>query len=151
MPGATSSPPSRAGLACWRAVRPGPGPGHRGQPVRYLPGRTRTSRFPGVTAWPGAICITGDRRAVLLALAEAAVNEVATFRIRLSSGLAAVQDSVRDLEASARVVRNFQPGIIPGLLQTAESARWIMALADIGHHGSLGAPRPLGELRAVMR
>jgi len=88
---------------------------------------------------------------VLLALAEAAVNEVATFRIRLSSGLAAVQDSVRDLEASARVVRNFQPGIIPGLLQTAESARWIVALADIGHHGSLGAPRPLGEWRAVMR
>jgi len=36
-------------------------------------------------------------------------------------------------------------------LQTAESARWIVALADIGHHGSLGAPRPLGELRAVMR
>jgi hypothetical protein len=51
---------------------------------------------------------------VLLALAEAAVNEVATFRIRLSSRLAAAQDSVRDLEASARVVRNLQPGIIPG-------------------------------------
>jgi hypothetical protein len=64
---------------------------------------------------------------------------VATFRIRLSSGLAAVQDSVRDLEASARVVRNFQPGIIPGLLQTAEYARQIMALADIGHHGSHAA------------
>jgi len=76
---------------------------------------------------------------VLLALAEAAVNEVATFRIRLSSGLAAVQDSVRDLEASARVVRNFQPGIIPGLLQTAEYARRIMALAGIGHHGGHAA------------
>jgi hypothetical protein len=76
---------------------------------------------------------------VLLALAEAAANEVATFRIRLSSGLAAVQDSVRDLEASARVVRNFQPGIIPGLPQTAEYARQIMALAGIGHHGSHAA------------
>jgi Domain of unknown function (DUF5753) len=83
--------------------------------------------------------MTGDRRAVLLALAEAAAGEVATFRIGLSSGLAAVQDSVGDLEASARVVRNFQPGIIPGLLQTAEYARRIMALADIGHHGGHAA------------
>jgi hypothetical protein len=57
---------------------------------------------------------------------------VATFRIMLRSGLAAVQDSVRDLEATTRVVRNFQPGIIPGLLQTAEYARRIMALTDIG-------------------
>jgi Domain of unknown function (DUF5753) len=37
------------------------------------------------------------------------------------------------------VVRNFQPGIIPGLLQTAEYARQIMALAGIGLHGGLAA------------
>jgi transcriptional regulator with XRE-family HTH domain len=95
--------------------------------------------LPEVTAWADATRITGDRRAVLLALAEAAVNEVATFRVRLSQGLAAVQDLVRDLEASARVVRNFQPGIIPGLLQTAEYAHRIMAFADINHHGSHAA------------
>jgi transcriptional regulator with XRE-family HTH domain len=58
--------------------------------------------LPKVTAWANATRITGHRRALLLALAEAAVNEVATFRVRLSSGLAAIQDSVRDLEASAR-------------------------------------------------
>ena len=95
--------------------------------------------LPEVTAWADATGLPGDRRAVLLALAEAAVNEVATFRVRLASGLAAVQDSVRDLEASARVVRNFQPGIIPGLLQTAEYARRIMALADTSHDASLAA------------
>jgi transcriptional regulator with XRE-family HTH domain len=95
--------------------------------------------LPEVTAWAGATGASEDRRAVLLALAEAAVNEVATFRVRLGSGLAAVQDSVRDLEASARVVRNFQPGIIPGLLQTAGYARRIMALAAIGHDASIGA------------
>jgi hypothetical protein len=60
--------------------------------------------------------VPGDRRAVLLALAEAAVNEVATFRVRLRGGPAAAQDPVRDLEASAGAVRNFQPGVIPGLL-----------------------------------
>jgi transcriptional regulator with XRE-family HTH domain len=75
--------------------------------------------LPEVTAWADATGITGDRRAVLLALAEAAAGVVATFRTGLTSGLAALQDSVGDLEANARVVRNFQPGIIPGLLQTA--------------------------------
>ncbi len=95
--------------------------------------------LPEVTAWADAAGVSGDRRAVLLALAEAAVNEVATFRLRLRGGLAAAQESVGDLEASARVVRNFQPGIIPGLLQTADYARRIMALADTGHDGGLAA------------
>jgi transcriptional regulator with XRE-family HTH domain len=57
--------------------------------------------LPEVTAWAGATRIPDDRRAVQLALAGAAVNEVATFRVRLRGGLVAVQDSVRDLEASA--------------------------------------------------
>ena len=95
--------------------------------------------LPEVTAWADAAGVSGDRRAVLLALAEAAVNEVATFRVRLRGGLAAAQDSVGDLEASARVVRNFQPGIIPGLLQTADYARRIMMLAGASRDGSLAA------------
>jgi len=86
---------------------------------------------------------------VLLALAEAAVHEVATFRTELTNGLAAVQDSVRDLQASARVVRNFQPGIIPGLLQTAECPRPIMALADTGHHGGHAAVARRGRQQAL--
>jgi transcriptional regulator with XRE-family HTH domain len=95
--------------------------------------------LPEAAAWAAAAGVSDDRRAVILALAEAAVNEVATFRARLSHGLAAVQDSVRDLEASARVIRNFQPGIIPGLLQTADYARRIMAFADITSGGGYGA------------
>ena len=146
VPGAASSPPSCAGLACWPGCPAGTWLRPPGSASPPSPGPNADKPFcRGVTAWADATRITGDRRDVLLALAEAAVHEVATFRIRLSSGLAAVQDSVRDLEASARVVRNFQPGIIPGLLQTAEYARRIMALADIGHHGghaAAGAARP---------
>jgi transcriptional regulator with XRE-family HTH domain len=100
--------------------------------------------LPEAAAWAAAAGVSDDRRAVILALAEAAVNEVTTFRARLSHGLAAVQDSVRDLEASARVIRNFQPGIIPSLLQTADYARRIMAFADItsgGGHGAAVAAR----------
>ena len=107
--------------------------------------------LPEAAAWAAAAGVSDDRRAVILALAEAAVNEVATFRARLSHGLAAVQDSVRDLEASARVIRNFQPGIIPGLLQTADYARRIMTFADItsgGGHGAAVAAR-LGRQQAL--
>jgi transcriptional regulator with XRE-family HTH domain len=95
--------------------------------------------LPETRAWAEASGVSDDRRAVVLALAEAAVNEVATFRGRLGHGLVAVQDSVRDLEASAGAIRNFQPGIIPGLLQTAEYARRIMAFADINSGGDHGA------------
>jgi transcriptional regulator with XRE-family HTH domain len=83
-----------------------------------------------VTAWADAAGVGADRRALILGMAEAAVNEVTTMRARLSDGLAAVQEDVREREATARTLRNFQAGIIPGLLQTAEYARRILAFAD---------------------
>jgi hypothetical protein len=39
---------------------------------------------------------------------------------------------VRELEATARTLRNFQPGIIPGLLQTAPYALSILSMARRG-------------------
>jgi hypothetical protein len=55
------------------------------------PGRTRTSRaVPARGHRLGRRHITGDRRAVLLALAEAALNEVTTFRVRVP-----LQNSIR--------------------------------------------------------
>ena len=82
-----------------------------------------------VTAWADASEAGTDRKALILGMAEAAVNEVTTLRDRLSNGLMAVQEDVREREATARTLRNFQPGIIPGLLQTAEYARRILAFA----------------------
>ena len=83
-----------------------------------------------LTAWADATGVGEDRRALLLGLSEAAVNEVTPLRERMSGGLTAVQESVRELEATARTLRNFQPGIVPGLLQTAGYARRILSLAD---------------------
>ena len=40
---------------------------------------------------------------------------------------------------AAGTVRNFQPGIIPGLLQTAEYARRIIEMSDISGEGDHGA------------
>jgi transcriptional regulator with XRE-family HTH domain len=89
-----------------------------------------------VLAWTNAAQVATDRKEIILGMAEAAVNEVTTLRARLSNGLAAVQEDVRSLEATARTLRNFQPGIIPGLLQTAAYARRILSFAvdapDVG-------------------
>jgi transcriptional regulator with XRE-family HTH domain len=77
--------------------------------------------------------ITGageERRVLVVALAEAAVNEVIPHSDRLTAGLAAVQTTVQNLERTAQTLRNFQPGFIPGLLQTAEYARRILTMAD---------------------
>ena len=83
-----------------------------------------------LVAWADATEVSEDRRALLLGLGEAAVNEVTPLRDRTSGGLAAVQEDVRELEATARTLRNFQPGFVPGLLQTAAYARSILTMAD---------------------
>jgi transcriptional regulator with XRE-family HTH domain len=83
-------------------------------------------------AWADAAAVGEDRRAFLLGLGEAAVNEVTPLRDRLNGGLTDVQESVRELEATARTLRNFQPGIVPGLLQTAPYALSILSMACRG-------------------
>jgi transcriptional regulator with XRE-family HTH domain len=84
-----------------------------------------------VTAWADAAGAGEERRVLVLALAEAAVNEVISHRERLTDwGLTAEQETVHELEATARTLRHFQPCIIPGLLQTAAYARRILAMAD---------------------
>jgi transcriptional regulator with XRE-family HTH domain len=84
-----------------------------------------------VTSWADAAGASEERRMLVLYLAEAVVNEVITHRERLTDwGLAAEQETVHGLEQTARTLRHFQPCIIPGLLQTAEYARRILAMAD---------------------
>ena len=100
--------------------------------------------LPEVTTWADAANTPEDRRPGLLALAETAVSEGATFRVMLDGGLVAIQEQVQALEASSRTVRNFQPGIVPGLLQTAEYARRIQAFADVNgdqDHAAAAAAR----------
>jgi transcriptional regulator with XRE-family HTH domain len=95
--------------------------------------------LPQVTVWARATGAPADRLAVLTGLLEAAVNEVAAFRDKLTDGLMAVQLEVRELESSSGTVRNFQAGIIPGLLQTAEYARRVMEMANIRNDANLAA------------
>ena len=50
-----------------------------------------------------------------------------SWRGRHKSGLAALQEDIRDLESRTRLFRAFEPGVVVGLLQTAEYARHIVA------------------------
>lgn len=83
------------------------------------------------TAWTDAVSAGEERRQLVLYLAEAVVNEVITHQERFEGwGLAAEQEIIRREEETARTLRHFQPCFIPGLLQTAEYARRILAFSD---------------------
>jgi transcriptional regulator with XRE-family HTH domain len=86
---------------------------------------------PHVNGWADAVNATAEQRALLLTMAETALNEVELWRTRERGDLAAMQTDVRNLAATARLYRCFQPTIVPGLLQTAEYARRVFALVDV--------------------
>ncbi len=89
-----------------------------------------------IAAWADAAGASEERRALVMYLAEAVVNEVITHSERFASwGLAAEQEIVQHEEETARVLRHFQPCFIPGLLQTAEYARRILTFSD--PHGDI--------------
>lgn len=85
--------------------------------------------IPEANAFADALQASAETRERLLQLVEAAHSEVVTWRSALRDK-GHLQDQVRELEASARTLRNFQPVIIPGLLQTAAYARRVLPLVD---------------------
>jgi Domain of unknown function (DUF5753)/Helix-turn-helix domain len=84
--------------------------------------------LPEVRAWAAAARAAPADVERLEWLAEQALNEVIPFRQwRGEAGVAGMQGEIRSLELSARSIASFQPGFVPGLLQTAEYARRVLA------------------------
>lgn len=83
--------------------------------------------MPVVVRWLTECGADDDTQVRVLALAEWAHGETRPWK-DLIEGRAHLQDDARDRNDASRVVRNFQPTIIPGLLQTAEYARAILSL-----------------------
>lgn len=92
-------------------------------------GKALLSR-PEVEAWADATGADPHRRAQLLTLLEAALREETSWRGKLG-GRPHLQAEIRDREAGAHTVRNFQPTVIPGLLQTPEYAHYVIPRADV--------------------
>ncbi|MTE12503.1 helix-turn-helix domain-containing protein [Nocardia sp. CT2-14] len=86
--------------------------------------------LPQVLDWAKAVGAEQDSQHSLRALTEAAhAPEVRDWAASLADR-AHLQDDVRAFEEDAHVVRNFQPALVPGLLQTADYARRVFATFD---------------------
>lgn len=92
-----------------------------------------------VDAWARAVGADAAARARLLALAEAVATEATVWRQAVRAGLPRLQLDVRDLEASAATISNYQPVLVPGLLQTPEYARRVVAANFPGGRDDLAA------------
>lgn len=84
-----------------------------------------------VIAWTDATGADGETQARLLALVNAALREEASWRGKLGEDRTHLQDEMRAWEAAAHTARNFQPTVVPGLLQTPEYAYYVIPRADV--------------------
>lgn len=94
--------------------------------VSRIESGTTIPSLPEVTAWASAIGASTEAHDSLMALAEAAFTEEQSWRDALRRRPHA-QDEVRALESRTRMMRTFQPSLVPGLLQTAEYARRVFS------------------------
>jgi transcriptional regulator with XRE-family HTH domain len=86
--------------------------------------------LPEVTAWAQAIQASEDDRSRLLWMTEQAVTETIPLEPwRAEGGAAGFQQEAGRLERASRFIANFQPDFVPGLLQTGEYARRVLAMA----------------------
>lgn len=86
--------------------------------------------LPEVTTWADAIHASQEDRGRLLWMAEQAVTETIPLESwHPETGAAGIQHEIGMLERASRFIANFQPDFVPGLLQTAEYARRVLAAA----------------------
>jgi len=84
--------------------------------------------MPRVRAWLDACEVHGAERRQLLELAEAAHGETRPWRELLHDDVTHLQHEAQRRERDAVAVSNYQPTVVPGLLQTPEYARAVLEL-----------------------
>jgi transcriptional regulator with XRE-family HTH domain len=93
--------------------------------VSRLENARQTPNEDDVVVWAQAVGATPDTTDELIRQALALQERHDSWKQRYRSGLAAIQEDMRDLEARTKLFRAFEPGIVVGLLQTAEYARHV--------------------------
>jgi transcriptional regulator with XRE-family HTH domain len=88
------------------------------------------------SAWAEAVGADGETTATLLSEVRTVRAEYASWRKGLSTGHARQQELI-EVDARASLIRNFEVGVMPGLLQTAEYARYRFA-ENVEVHGAPG-------------
>jgi transcriptional regulator with XRE-family HTH domain len=98
-------------------------------------GRAAVS-IPQVRIWASATGVDSPTSGRLLELVEAAYGEALPWQSTIGERGFHLQDGVRDREAAARTIEQFQPTAVPGLLQTAAYATALFPLVledDVQH------------------
>lgn len=96
--------------------------------------------LPRVMAWADAVGAPEESRQVLAGLAEAAVNEVESWRARApGDGLAVMQRNMQALESAAGRISVVQTAIVPALLHTPAYAKWVFVTSDPTGEGDADA------------
>jgi transcriptional regulator with XRE-family HTH domain len=100
-------------------------------------GRTRPS-VADVTAWARAANADADTTTALLSLADTVSTDTRGWSARHGS-LAARNLEIGQAEAEIAHLQNFQPAVMPGLLQTAEYARRVITMLDVSGQRDVAA------------
>lgn len=88
----------------------------------------RTPSRADVVAWCDA-ANASEQAEALLATLRALDDMYATWRRQLKTGMSARQRKSLDLESATRLLRIFECGIIPGILQTPDYARRVLEIS----------------------
>ncbi|WP_113704235.1 helix-turn-helix domain-containing protein [Nonomuraea lactucae] len=93
--------------------------------VSRLENARQTATEDDVVVWAQAVQAPPETADELIRQAIALLERHDDWKQRHRSGLAALQEDIRDLEARTRLFRVFEPNIVVGLLQTAEYSRHV--------------------------
>ncbi|MEV8632730.1 helix-turn-helix transcriptional regulator [Streptosporangium sp. NPDC051023] len=93
--------------------------------VSRIENARQTATEDDVTLWGQAVEAAPEVVEELVEQASALLERQDSWRQRHRSGLAALQEDIRDLESRTMMFRVVEPGVIIGLLQTTEYARSI--------------------------
>ncbi|MCT9929334.1 helix-turn-helix transcriptional regulator [Planotetraspora sp. A-T 1434] len=95
--------------------------------VSRIENARQTATEDDVVVWAQAVRVGPETVDGLIAQAAGLLERQDSWRQRHKSGLAALQEDIRDLESRTKLFRVFEPGVVIGLLQTAEYARHIFS------------------------
>ncbi|MEU0521660.1 helix-turn-helix transcriptional regulator [Streptosporangium sp. NPDC006007] len=93
--------------------------------VSRIENARQTATEDDITLWGRVVEATPEVVEELIEQAAGLLERQDSWRQRHRSGLAALQEDIRDLEGRTTMFRVFEPGVIIGLLQTTEYARSI--------------------------